>query len=435
MRRSEYIAAGGAPMKVLFSTVLAWSARVARAVGGYLRNRQAVAGTLFTAALVVAVGANPPGWTAAGFLVIVLYLAAAYVLSKQLFGNDVAWSEVHLVAKLLKSRDLRRSSLPDEKGLSSGNRDGIGHMGQLYRELEETHGNLGELVTQVRRSAEATAAAADDVANGNSNLSKRTEEQGSTLEETASAMEQLSVTVRENAESCRNASELAANAAGVARKGTEVARSAVSTMEIIDQSSKRIVDIIGVIESISFQTNILALNAAVEAAHAGEQGRGFAVVASEVRSLAKRSADAAKEIKALIGESVANVGQGTVLVNDTGRVIQEVSASMERVNEIIGRIAIASREQSTGVEGVNNSVMLMQDATQRNLEVVHQAADASGTLKSEASRLSRLVARFKIDADRATRQSASQGLAPAPRSAAVATLPSRRRDREELHHS
>ena len=229
------------------------------------------------------------------------------------------------------------------------------------------------------------------------NLSSRTEQQASTLEQTAAAMEELSATVKENAESCRAASELAGKATLVARRSAEAAKRASTTMDAIDGSSRRIVDIIAVIEAIAFQTNILALNAAVEAARAGEQGRGFAVVASEVRSLAQRSEQAARQIRTLISESVSNVGSGTALVHDAGSLIDEVTASVEQVNELIGIIAVASREQSAGVEGINTALSELQGATQQNASLVQQAAYSAVTFKEEAQRLSALVGRFRID--------------------------------------
>jgi methyl-accepting chemotaxis protein len=231
------------------------------------------------------------------------------------------------------------------------------------------------------------------------NLSQRTEEQASTLEETAAAMEELATTVAQTAENCRDASKAAAAATVGARKGSEIAAMAMTTMDRVDASSKRIVDIIAVIDSISFQTNILALNAAVEAARAGEQGRGFAVVASEVRALAQRSAQAAKEIKTLIGDSVTNVFQGSQLVHQAGGMIREVTDGVEQVNELLGVIAVASREQSAGLEGVNKALMQLQGATQQNAALVQQAAYAAVTFKDEAAELSGLVGRFQTDAD------------------------------------
>jgi methyl-accepting chemotaxis protein len=369
----------------------------AMVLGGRNKVKQLLAGALFLVPLAIALAANPPGWGLAAVAIGVTTLLAVYYVAGLYFSTDASWRDIRQITDALGQHDLRRESLPQADQASRSNKAGRGQMGQLYRSLIQVHASLAELVGQARRSAEVARVAADGVAAGNVNLSQRTEEQASTLEETAAAMEQLSATVKENAESCRSASELAANATQVARKGAEVAQSAVDTMQQVEGSSKRIVDIIAVIESISFQTNILALNAAVEAARAGEQGRGFAVVASEVRSLAQRSAQAAKEIKGLISESVTNVSQGTRLVNDAGRIIHDVTSSVEQVNELIGVIAVASREQSSGVEGVNRAITQLQQATQQNSGVVQEAAFAAVTLKEEAARLYQLVDRFRVD--------------------------------------
>jgi methyl-accepting chemotaxis protein len=210
-------------------------------------------------------------------------------------------------------------------------------------------------------------------------------------------MEELASTVKQNADNCKLASELASNATGVARKGAEMVHRIVANMEQIDSSSKRIVDIISVIESIAFQTNILALNAAVEAARAGEQGRGFAVVAGEVRNLAQRSAAAAKEIKSLIGESVASVDQGAKLVRDSGHIINDVVVSVDQVSELISEIAVASREQSSGVEEMNRALIQLESVTQQNAALVEQAAASAMTFQDEARRLFELVDRFELD--------------------------------------
>jgi methyl-accepting chemotaxis protein len=235
------------------------------------------------------------------------------------------------------------------------------------------------------------------LATGGEQLARRTEDQASTLEQTAAAMEELSSTVGQTAENCSEASSKAAGATVAAREGAAMAHDVIATMARIEEASRRIVDIIGVIEGISFQTNILALNAAVEAARAGEQGRGFAVVAEEVRALARRSAEAAREIKALIGESVAQVEDGAGRVRDAGVAIDKVVASVEEMNELLGVISIASREQAGGVESVNRALAQLQGVTQENAGMVQSASHSATTLGEEAARLSDLVGRFRLD--------------------------------------
>jgi len=350
--------------------------------------------------LAIALYASPPGWGWAGGAIAATLVLALYWLGALLSGTDAAWQDIHRVTALLSERDLRYDRLPSDSEITETNREGRGHLGRLYGALTQVHRNLNEIVGEASRSAGAARATADELAIGNVNLSQRTEEAAATLEETAAAMEELAGTVKENAASCRSASELTGSATLIARKGSEVAQQAVATMEVVDRSAKRIVDIIAVIEGISFQTNILALNAAVEAARAGEQGRGFAVVAAEVRSLAQRSAQAAREIKDLIGQSVSSVEQGARLVNEAGRIINEVTTSVEEVNELIGVIAVASSEQSSGVEGVNRALMQLQGATQQNAALVNQAAASAVTFKEEAGQLFDLVAKFRVDQQR-----------------------------------
>ena len=368
-----------------------------RLLSGRNKQKQLFSGALFTVPLAISVWTHPPGWDAAGIAVGATFLLAVYYLAGLLATTDNAWKDIHFLTGLLDSNDLRRRDTREAQ-LSAASRQGRGQMGKLYQSLLRIHANLGELVGQAHRSAEAARQAADNVASGNVELSQRSEDQASTLEQTAAAMEELSATVRENAESCREASQLAAGATGMAREGAQVAQKATATMDRIDRSAKKVVDIVSVIESISFQTNILALNAAVEAARAGEQGRGFAVVASEVRSLAQRSAQAAKEIKGLIEESVGSVGKGTQLVHDAGAVIGRVEESVGKVNELIGVIAVASREQASGVESISRAIVQLQAVTQRTSAVVQEAAHSAVTLKEEATNLSELVGRFRTDA-------------------------------------
>jgi methyl-accepting chemotaxis protein len=281
--------------------------------------------------------------------------------------------------------------------------------GQLMRALQTMNENLATIVGEVRGGTETIATASGQIAAGNLDLSTRTEQQASALEETASSMEELTSTVRQNADNARQANQLAASASDVATRGGAVVAQVVSTMGSINASSKKIVDIIGVIDGIAFQTNILALNAAVEAARAGEQGRGFAVVASEVRNLAQRSAAAAKEIKTLIGDSVEQVGAGAQLVDQAGATMGEIVDSVKRVTDIMAEIAAASQEQNAGIEQINQAIVQMDQVTQQNAALVEQAAAAAGSLEDQAATLARVVGVFKIDGD-----APAQAARPAP---------------------
>ena len=271
--------------------------------------------------------------------------------------------------------------------------------GRLLAALRKMNENLQGLVSDVRKGSDSITIAAKEISVGNSDLSQRTEEQASSLEETASSMEELTSTVKQNAENSKQANTLAGSASSVALKGGDIVGKVVVTMDLINQSSQKIVDIISVIEGIAFQTNILALNAAVEAARAGEQGRGFAVVAGEVRNLAQRSAAAAKEIKALIDDSVKTVGEGTKLVEEAGRTMEEIVTSVKRVTDIIGDIAAASDEQSEGIEQVNQAIVQMDEVTQQNAALVEEAAAAAVALEDQADTLSRVVSVFKLTGD------------------------------------
>ena len=270
--------------------------------------------------------------------------------------------------------------------------------GQLMQGLKNMNENLLRIVTEVRSGTQAISSASSQIAAGNLDLSSRTEEQASSLEETASAMEQITATVKQNAENARQANQLAAQASRVAVEGGEVVGQVVSTMEGINVSSRKIVDIISVIDGIAFQTNILALNAAVEAARAGEQGRGFAVVASEVRNLAQRSASAAKEIKVLIDDSVSKVDNGTQLVAKAGATMAEVVSSVKNVTDIVGEISIASHEQSTGIEEINKAITQMDEVTQQNAALVQEASSAAYSLNEQAERLAESISIFKVSA-------------------------------------
>jgi methyl-accepting chemotaxis protein len=257
--------------------------------------------------------------------------------------------------------------------------------------------NFAEVVSQVKAKAGEVHLGADEISKGNTNLSQRTEEQASSLEETASSMEEMTSTVKETADNASQANQLAMAARREAEKGGAVVSAAVSAMGGINDASKKIADIIGVIDEIAFQTNLLALNAAVEAARAGEQGRGFAVVATEVRSLAGRSATAAKEIKTLIQDSVTRVKEGSRLVNESGRTLAEIVTAVNKVTDIVEQIASASREQSNGIAQVNKAVMQMDTTTQENAALVEEAAAASQSIVEQAQALNVLVARFKVE--------------------------------------
>ncbi len=280
--------------------------------------------------------------------------------------------------------------------------------GQLLQALKEMNESLLRTVTQVRQGTEMIATASGQIASGNQDLSSRTEEQASSLEETASSMEQLTSTVRQNADNARQANQLAITASEVAVKGGEVVSQVVDTMGSISESSKKMADIIGVIDGIAFQTNILALNAAVEAARAGEQGRGFAVVATEVRNLAQRSAAAAREIKGLIDDSVDKVAVGGKLVEQAGQTMNEVVSSIKRVYDIMGEITAASAEQSDGIEQVNQAITQMDTVTQQNAALVEEAAAAAESMQDQAAKLADLVSVFKLGTEGSMMSSAAK---------------------------
>jgi methyl-accepting chemotaxis protein len=285
--------------------------------------------------------------------------------------------------------------------------EGRDETSELLQALREMNDSLVRTVSEVRSSTETITVASQEIASGNADLSSRTESQASSLEETASSMEQLTSTVKQNADNARQANQLAVSASSVAEKGGTVVSQVVQTMGSIKESSSKVVDIIGVIDGIAFQTNILALNAAVEAARAGEQGRGFAVVASEVRSLAQRSAAAAKEIKELIGDSVDKVDAGSRLVDEAGQTMGLIVTSIKQVADIMGEITAATQEQSNGIEEVNQAITQMDEMTQQNAALVEEAAAAAESMQEQAQKLAAAVAIFKLAGDAYTAQRAA----------------------------
>ncbi|MCO5976934.1 methyl-accepting chemotaxis protein [Ideonella oryzae] len=321
-----------------------------------------------------------------GLLSVVIGSALAWQLTRSI---TVPLREAEVAAQAVARMDLsqaaRRHYARDETG-------------QLMQAIDAMREALRKTVHEVRRAVDSISTASTQIATGNQDLSARTEQTASNLEETASAMEQLTSTVRNSADAAAQANQLATSAADVAQRGGAVVGEVVATMTDIHQSSQKIADIIGVIDGIAFQTNILALNAAVEAARAGEQGRGFAVVAGEVRSLAGRSAEAAREIKALIGASVERVEAGSRLVGDAGSTMSEIVASVQRVTDIIGEISSATREQSQGIGQVNLAVTDLDRMTQQNAALVEQSTAAAESLKDQAGRLSGMVSTFRLEA-------------------------------------
>jgi methyl-accepting chemotaxis protein len=294
--------------------------------------------------------------------------------------------------------------------------------GDLLRSLRTMGGELGRMVQQVRHSTDSIATASAEIASGNNDLAARTEQTASNLQQTTASMDHLTNTVRQSAENAHQASALAASASDVAQKGGEVVKQVVVTMEDINTSSKKIADIIGVIDGIAFQTNILALNAAVEAARAGEQGRGFAVVASEVRSLAQRSAHAAKEIKGLIDSSVEKVESGARLVAQAGSTMTDIVQSVKRVTDIVGEITSAANEQSSGIGEINRAVATLDQMTQQNSALVEQSAAAASSMREQASQLASAVAVFKVHPSTQSVPSPYQAVATPARSAMQAKV-------------
>ena len=324
-------------------------------------------------------------------------LSITLTLVSLLIGGFMALTITRSIARPVKDAVRFANAVAAGDLTASMRHQSKDEVGELLNSMREMQAGLVKVVSNVRQGSESVATASAEIAQGNQDLSSRTESQASALEQTAASMEELSSTVKQNADSARQANQLAANASTVAVQGGEVVSQVVDTMKGINESSRKISDIISVIDGIAFQTNILALNAAVEAARAGEQGRGFAVVASEVRSLAGRSAEAAKEIKMLINASVERVEQGTALVDRAGNTMTEVVSSIRRVTDIMGEISAASNEQAAGVAQVGEAVTQMDQATQQNAALVEEMAAAASSLKSQANELVQVVAAFKLD--------------------------------------
>ncbi|NWL80528.1 methyl-accepting chemotaxis protein [Pseudomonas taiwanensis] len=334
---------------------------------------------------------------------------------------DKGLKDVSRMLGALAQGDLSQSISADYQGT----------FGELKDYSNETAQSLSRMLGQIRESADTINTAASEIASGNAELSTRTEQQASSLEETASSMEELTSTVKLNAENARQANSLAVNASEVATEGGNVVQKVVSTMTAINDSARKISDIIGVIDGIAFQTNILALNAAVEAARAGEQGRGFAVVAAEVRTLAQRSAAAAKEIKTLISDSVSKVENGNTLVAQAGQTMSDIVIAIKRVTDIMAEIAAASTEQSRGIEEVNGAVNQMDEMTQQNAALVEQAAAAAEALQEQAGLMAQSVAVFKLDPAHAGQPAAARSHARQPQGARPTRAGRSARSKEE----
>ena len=328
-------------------------------------------------------------------LAIIITLGAVLMA----LGLTIAWMIARGITRPL-SHALALAEKVAAGDLSAADAPTIGRdeTAQLMRALQAMRERLATIVGEVRTGSHSIATASVEIASGNLDLSSRTEEQASALQQTAASMEQLTSAVRQNADNARQANQLAVSTSELAERGGVVVGEVVDTMGAIDVSSRKVVDIIGVIDGIAFQTNILALNAAVEAARAGEQGRGFAVVASEVRALAQRSAAAAKEIKGLIDDSVQNVGAGNRLVDEAGATIREVVAGVRRVSDLVGEISAASQEQTGGIQQVNQAITHMDQATQQNAALVEESAAATQSMQAQAAQLTQAVNVFRLNA-------------------------------------
>ncbi|MBX9960926.1 MAG: methyl-accepting chemotaxis protein [Burkholderiaceae bacterium] len=321
-----------------------------------------------------------------GLLLGLGLLLSIYLYMGMYFGIAGAMQQAKQAGRAIAAGELGTVPLPSTRD----------EFADLMRDLRQADQSLMGIISNVKNAAESIATASAEIAQGNADLSQRTEQQAGSLEQTASAMSSLTQTVQHSADNARQATQLAATASEVAARGGQAVGEVVSTMAGIQQASQKINDIIGVIDGIAFQTNILALNAAVEAARAGEQGRGFAVVAGEVRNLAGRSAEAAKEIKALISDSVGQVDNGSRLVSDAGQTMGEIVAQVQRVTDLIGEISSATVEQSSGIARVNDSITGIDQMTQQNSALVEESAAAAASLRDQANRLNEMVSVFKI---------------------------------------
>jgi methyl-accepting chemotaxis protein-1 (serine sensor receptor) len=368
--------------------------RFSLAIGQYMAWRSTTNGAAFDAAesrYSMVLAAVAVGGAAALLLVLATYMFLRRRVVRPL--ADAARHFDHIAAgDLTQHVDVRSTN----------------EIGALYSAMKRMQESLTRTVSTVRRGVDEINVGSREISAGNTDLSSRTEQQAASLEETAASMEELASTVKQNAENARQANQLAASASDVAERGGSAVAEVVNTMQEISGSSRKISEIVSVIDGIAFQTNILALNAAVEAARAGEQGKGFAVVAGEVRSLAQRSAQAAKEIKSLIEDSVSKVGAGSQQVERAGATMQEIVASVKRVTDIMGEISAASTEQSSGIDQVNKAVSQMDEVTQQNAALVEEAAAAAGSLQEQAQRLAEAVAVFKINEGRVIDVSAQQ---------------------------
>jgi methyl-accepting chemotaxis protein len=366
---------------------------------------------------IVITGVADPGGSAKTWLIASLVLAWLAGLAALLTSGGES-DKLH--AATLAAEALARFDLTHP--IPHGGSDDVG---RLLASLGDTQQRLQQLIAQVREATDSIGTASAEIATGNLDLSQRTEQTASNLQNTASSMSELTGTVKQTADAAMTANQLASSAASVAQRGGEAVSQVVSTMDEISQSSRKINEIIGVIDGIAFQTNILALNAAVEAARAGEQGRGFAVVAGEVRALAQRSAEAAKEIKSLISASVERVDSGTEQVQAAGATMTEIVASVQRVTDIIGEISAAAREQSEGIASVNSSVVQLDQMTQQNAALVEESAAAAESLREQSARMAEAISVFRLSGG-ATRASAAKTAAPkaaAPKATAAQPAP------------